>query len=96
MYCNKEEEDGDEPTTTKKIEIITPAKTTLPLQMNSGFQLDPISAFLLLPVFPLIYLFNLQSQLMNQMSQNTNMSSCGKVTQITRDGNTLTIIEKYI
>lgn len=86
----EEDEEESKCATKKEVSVVSSP------QMSPGFQLDPISAFFLLPILPLIYLFNLQSQLMNQMSQSTNRSSGSKITQITRDGNSLTIVEKYL
>ncbi len=92
------DEDEDEVVKPKIVEVVrTQSTSSSTLPMSPGFQLDPISAFLLLPVLPLIYLFNLQAQMMNQITQgNNNRSSGGKVTTISREGNNLTIIEKYL
>lgn len=91
-------EDDEEETknNTKLLSVVNAPQYPQQHPMSPGFQLDPISAFLLFPFLPLVYLFSLHSQLINQMSQPTNKSSGSKVTQIIRDGNTLTIIEKNI
>lgn len=91
------DEEDEEIIKPKNVEIVAPTQFQSPsLPMSSGFQLDPISAFFLLPILPLVYLFNMQAQLMNQISQNSNRSSGGKITTISRDGNTLTVVEKYL
>lgn len=98
MHCNRDEDEDE--TKTNKVEVVRENQLQLPSnQFSPNFQLDPISTFLLLPVLPLVYLFNLHSQLMSQMTnplQSINKSSGGKVTTITRDGNNLTIVEKYL
>lgn len=92
----EEEEEDSKNTNPKLLSVVNSPQYPQQQPMSPGFQLDPISTFLLLPFFPFVYLFSIHSQLINQMSQNANKPSDGKVTQIIRDGNTLTVIEKYI
>lgn len=58
---------------------------------------DPISAILmlpLLPIMPLMMFIQYQQSMFGQMFSNN--TSKGKVTQIIRDKDALTIIEKYL
>lgn len=64
---------------------------------------DPISLLILAPVLPVLYLMNSVQMLINQsvmamqiQRPYENTQSRTKVTSITRTGNTLDIIEKWI
>lgn len=55
---------------------------------------DPFSAILMLPLMPIIMLIQYQQTMFSQLFSNN--SPKGKVTQIIRDKDALTIIEKYL
>lgn len=63
-------------------------------------QTDPILTFLMIPILPFIKLFQLQQLLIQQMNQATQASIQGsqktKITSISRNGNNLDIIEKWV
>lgn len=59
---------------------------------------DPLSAILMLPLLPLMLpmmLIQYQQSMFSQLFNN-NSSTKSKVTQIIRNDNELTIIEKYL
>ncbi|MCZ7404275.1 MAG: hypothetical protein O8C67_05000 [Candidatus Methanoperedens sp.] len=74
------------------------AQTNRSTPLNLPFN-DPISTLLMLPILPL---FMLVSNIQSMFGQFNNSSSAnapapqGKVTQIIRDNNALTIVEKYL
>ena len=85
-----------------------PPPTQQTYNYYSGYQIDPLTAMIMAPLLPLLIMMNaVQSMTMPMMGRsllspvnNTNAyypeAPRTKVTSITRNGNTLDIIEKYI
>lgn len=63
-------------------------------------KLDPFTMLLLLPFMPAIAIMQFHMTMMNQLSQSSQLGSVQqqktKITSITRTGNTLDIIEKWV
>lgn len=58
---------------------------------------DPLTMFLLLPFMPAIAIMKIHMNMMSQFSQISPVQQQKtKITSITRNGNTLDIIEKWI
>ena len=58
---------------------------------------DPITMLLMLPIMPVILIMQLHMAMMQQLSQTSPVQQTRtKITSITRNGNTLDIIEKWI
>jgi len=82
------------------VELLTNGCNT---EMNSVVtfmpKLDPFTMILLLPFMPAIAIMQLHMTMMNQLtqaSQGSVQQQRTKVTSITRTGNTLDIIEKWV
>lgn len=84
---------------TPQIEMMPSLSSFKQPTMATLFNLpEPFATLLmipLLPIMPLMLLIQYQQSMMNQSSNNNNAPK-GKVTQIIRNDNELTIIEKYL
>ncbi len=96
MYKDEEEIDIITPT---RVQVLPQNLSSTPIPQSSlafPLQLDPISTILLFPFIPFIQLINIQMQMMTQLSNQTQNQRTTKITSITRNGNTLDIVEKWI
>lgn len=83
------------------VELLTDRNNNEPNSVTTFIpHCDPFTMFLLLPFMPAIAVMQFHMTMMNQLSQSAQLGSVQqqktKITSITRNGNTLDIIEKWV